>query len=103
MLPRDAASLLNWIVRWCLQRALQQRNVADCSSLPAAFPPTAVLSHCREQYGSPVCVLDLVKRVERRPRESVLGQVGRAVQRLAWCSGGLANTESIGPTCLGVV
>ncbi|PSC75191.1 phosphoinositide phosphatase SAC1 [Micractinium conductrix] len=27
----------------------------------------------REQYGEPVCVLDLVKRVERRPRESVLG------------------------------
>ncbi|KAL4859481.1 Phosphoinositide phosphatase SAC1 [Chlorella vulgaris] len=28
----------------------------------------------REQYGEPVCVLDLVKRVERRPRESVLGR-----------------------------
>ncbi|KAL4430910.1 hypothetical protein ABPG75_006166 [Micractinium tetrahymenae] len=27
----------------------------------------------REQYGEAVCVLDLVKRVERRPRESVLG------------------------------
>lgn len=39
----------------------------------ASCPP---LSGCREQYGDPVCVLDLVKRVERRPRESVLGQVG---------------------------
>lgn len=41
---------------------------------PSLLPATPA---CREQYGDPVCVLDLVKRVERRPRESVLGQVGR--------------------------
>ncbi|PRW58397.1 phosphoinositide phosphatase SAC1 [Chlorella sorokiniana] len=35
----------------------------------------------REQYGDPVCVLDLVKRVERRPRESVLGQEFAAAVR----------------------
>jgi hypothetical protein len=33
----------------------------------------SVCLYCREQYSEPVCVLDLVKRLERRPRESVLG------------------------------
>lgn len=48
----------------------------------ASCPP---LSGCREQYGDPVCVLDLVKRVERRPRESVLGQVGSGLVCLMAC------------------
>ena len=40
---------------------------------PLLAPPPLLCCCCREQYGEPVCVLDLVKRVERRPRESVLG------------------------------
>lgn len=43
--------------------------------------PCTCLSACREQYGEPVCVLDLVKRMERRPRESILGQEFAAAVR----------------------
>ena len=51
----------------------------DCC-IPAPCPTPV----CREQYGEPVCVLDLVKRVERRPRESVLGREYATAIRWAW-------------------
>lgn len=49
----------------------------------AACAATLRRAPCRQQYGEPVCVLDLVKRVERRPRESVLGCEYAAAVRCA--------------------
>ena len=68
--------------------------------LPASSPYLDLrcwLWCCREQYSDPVCVLDLVKRVERRPRESVLGQVRWAAGRAACRGLSVPHAGCMGP------